>query len=90
MCLCSWANIIASSRWSLPVRNLVQNARMDDGDARSHCSAYISSLEVVERRRSIRIATFGDSIGSGERAMICAPRWARDWRSVRPNGVKPP
>jgi len=74
MCLCSCANTMASRRCSFPVRNLVQNARIDEGDDKSHSSAYICSFEVVERSRSTRMETFDDSIGSGESAMICAPR----------------
>lgn len=57
--LCSW-----------PVKNLVQNARMDDGELRSHCSAKICSFEKVDRRRVIRMETLGESMGYGESAMM--------------------
>ena len=57
---------------------------------KSHSSAYICSLFVVERKRVIRIVILGESIGSGERAIMCAPRRARWCRRVRPRGVKPP
>lgn len=74
MCWYSWANITASILCSEPVRNRVQNDRMEEGEARSHCSAYICSFENVARNSEIRIVTFGESMGCGESAIICAPR----------------
>lgn len=68
----------------------MQKVRTEEGDVKSHSSAYICSFEASVRKRSIRIDTFSDSMGSGERAMTCAPRWASDWRMVKPRGVKPP
>ena len=77
ICSCSCANTIASSRWSWLVKKRVQNDRTEDGEDRSHCSAKIFSLEVVDRKSDIKMVTFGESIGSGERAIIWAPRCAR-------------
>ena len=74
ICTCSCANTIASSRWSWPVKKRVQNDRIEDGEDKSHCSAKIFSLEVVDRKSDIKMATLGESIGSGERAIIWAPR----------------
>jgi hypothetical protein len=62
-CRYSWANMTASTLWSLPVRKRVQNERIEEGEAISHCSAYISSLEKVSRNRVIGIVTWGESIG---------------------------
>lgn len=57
---------------------------------RSQCSANICSLEVVERRRSMRVEVGGDSGSRGVRAITCAPLDARDWRRVIPTEVNPP
>ena len=38
----------------------------------------------------MRMVTLAESIGSEERATMWAPRWASDWRIVRPRGVNPP
>ena len=72
------------------VKNFVQNSRMDFGDERLQCSAKICSFEVVDRKASMSIEMWGASIGSGQRAIICAPRLARDSNNVRPVEVKPP
>ena len=63
---------------------------MEMGEETSHSSANICSLEVVVQRRLVRMATVAESIGSGERAIMWAPRWASDWRIVKPSGVNPP
>ena len=34
----------------------------------------------------MRMVTLAESFGSGERAIMWAPRWASDWRIVRPSG----
>jgi hypothetical protein len=86
----SCAKMIASIFWSCPVRKRVQKERMEVGDVTSHSSANICSFEVVVRRRLMRMVTLAESIGSGERAIMWAPRWASDWRIVRPSGVNPP
>lgn len=77
ICSCSCANTIASSRWSWLVKKRVQNERTEDGEDKSHCSAKIFSLEVVDRKSDIKMVTFGESMGSGERAIMWAPRCAR-------------
>ena len=82
--------MIASSLVSFPVRNRVQNERIEAGEVRSHSSAYICSLLVVERSRGIRMSISGASIGLGDSAMIWAPRSARFCKRVNPRGVKPP
>lgn len=76
ICAYSWANTIPSSLFSSVVKNREQNSRIDTGDDKSQCSAKMLSLEVVERRSSMIISTRGDEIGSGDSAIICAPRWA--------------
>ena len=63
---------------------------MEVGEEPSHSSANICSLEVVVRRRLMRMATLAESVGPGERAIVWAPRWASDCRIVRPSGVNPP
>lgn len=78
MFLFSCAKMMASSLCSVPVKNLVQKKWTEAGDERSHSSAYICSFEVVERKRSMRMDTLGDSIGSGVNAMMWAPLSARD------------
>lgn len=77
ICSCSCANKITSSLWSWLVKKRVQNDRIEDGEDKSHCSAKIFSLEVVDRKSDIKIVIFGESMGSGERAIIWAPRCAR-------------
>jgi hypothetical protein len=77
ICACSCANTIASSRWSWLVKKRVQNERTEDGEDKSHFSEKIFSLEVVERKSDIKMVIFGESMGSGERTMIWAPRCAR-------------
>jgi hypothetical protein len=42
------------------------------------------------RRSSIGTSTLDELTGYGDSAMTRAPRWAKDWISVNPNGVKPP
>lgn len=75
ICSCSCANTIASSRWSWLVKKRVQNDRTEDGEDKSHCSAKTFSLE--DRKSDIKMVTFEESMGSGERATIWAPRCAR-------------
>lgn len=77
ICSCSCANTIASSRWSWVVKKRVQNDRTEDGEDKSHCSAKIFSFEVVDRKSDIKMVIFGESMRSGERAIIWAPRCAR-------------
>ena len=74
MCEYSWAKTIPSNLFSSAVKNREQNSRIDAGEDKSQCSAKMFSLEVVERRSSMIISTCGDEIGSGESAIICAPR----------------
>lgn len=90
ICWYSCANMIASSLVSFPVRNRVQNERIEAGDVRSHSSAYICSLLVVERSSDTRMSISASSMGFGDSAMIWAPRSARFCRRVKPSGVKPP
>jgi len=74
MCEYSWAKTIPSSLFSSVVKNREQNSCIDAGEDRSQCSAKMFSFEVVERRSSMIISTRGDEIGSGDSAIICAPR----------------
>ena len=85
----SCAKMIASILWSCPVRKRVQKERKEVGEVTSHSSANICSFEVVVRRL-MRMVTLTESIGSEERAIMWVPRWASDWRIVRPSGVNPP
>ena len=84
ICSCSCANTIASSRWSwwwllslVVVKKRVQNDRIEEGEDKSHCSAKIFSLEVVDRKSDIKMVILEESMESGERAIIWAPRCAR-------------
>ena len=74
MCEYSWAKTIPSNLFSSVVKNREQNSRIDAGEDRSQYSAKMFSLEVVERRSSMIISTRGDEIGSGDNAIMCAPR----------------
>lgn len=96
MCAYSCAKSIASSRCCSPWTKCVQNARIDAGEVRSQCSAYMFSLFVVLRSTGtnnaadVAGAPSDRSTGSGESAIRCAPRRARESRSVRPIGVNAP
>jgi hypothetical protein len=61
---------ISSSRWSWLslVKKRVQNDRTED---KSHCSAEIFSVEVADRKSDIKMVILEESMGSGERAIIC-------------------
>jgi len=76
MCAYSWTKTSPSNLFSSVVKNREQNSRMDAGEVRSQCSAKMFLLEVVERRTSMIMSTRGDEIGSGDSAIICAPRLA--------------
>lgn len=87
----SCAKMIASSLWSSPVKNFVQNARMDSGEERSAYSAKICSFFVVVRSTGMSNDGMECSVsGCSDRAMTCAPLAARDDIKVSPSGVKPP
>jgi hypothetical protein len=77
ICSCSCANTIASSRCSWLVKKRVQNDRTEDGEDKSHCSAKMFSLDAADRKSDIKMVTFGESMGSGVRAIIWAPRCVR-------------
>ena len=79
--------MIASILRSCPVRKGVQKERIE---VASHSSANICSFEVVVRRRLMKMVALAGAIGSGERAIMWAPCWASDWRTVKPSGVDPP
>ena len=74
MCEYSWAKTIPSNLFSSVVKNREQNSRIEEGEDRSQCSAKMFSLEVVERKSSMRSSVRGEEIGSGDSAIICAPR----------------
>jgi hypothetical protein len=86
----SWAKIIASILCSLEVKKRVENSRIEFGEVKSQCSAYISSFFVVVRKRSMKTDILGESTGSGDSAMMFAPLSARDWSKVKPVGENPP
>lgn len=90
MWLYSCAKTIASSLLFSLVKKRVQKSRTDSAEVRSHSSANMLSLLVVERRRDMSISTRGDVMGSGDNAITWAPRSASELSRVSPSGVNAP